>query len=110
MAPWAAGFEAWLLAWGFPSRTVGHRICLLAVLSRWLEREGLTAGDLSEERAEEFLEARRSAGYMTWVSSRCVALPLAYLREVGAVPPPVAVVVEGPLAGLLEGLPRVFGA
>jgi integrase/recombinase XerD len=102
LAPWAAGFEAWLLARGFSCWTVGHRMCLLAVLSRWLEREGLTAGDLSEGRAEEFLAARRSAGYVTWVSSRCVALPLAYLREVGAVPPPVAVVVEGPLAGLLE--------
>lgn len=102
LAPWAAGFEAWLLARGFSSWTVGHRMCLLAVLSRWLEREGLAVGDLSEERAEEFLAARRAAGYVTWVSSRCVGLPLAYLREVGAVPPPVAVVVECPLAGLLE--------
>jgi integrase/recombinase XerD len=102
LAPWAAGFEAWLVARGFSSRTVGHRMCLLAVLSRWLEREGLTAGDLSEERAEMFVAARRGLGYVTWVSSRCVALPLAYLREVGSVPPPVAVVVEGPLAGLLE--------
>jgi hypothetical protein len=102
LAPWAAGFEAWLLARGFSSWTVGHRICLLAVLSRWLEREGVAAGDFSEERAEEFLTARRAAGCVTWVSSRCVALPLAYLREVGAVPTAVAVGVEGPLAGLLE--------
>jgi integrase/recombinase XerD len=102
LAPWAAGFEAWLVARGFSSRTVGRRMCLLAVLSRWLEREGLTAGDLSEERAEMAVAARRGLGYVTWVSPRCVALPLAYLREVGAVPPPVVVVVEGPLAGLLE--------
>jgi site-specific recombinase XerD len=76
-------------------------MCLLAALSRWLDREALTAEDLNEDRAEVFLAARRAAGYVTWVSSRCVALPLAYLREVAAAPAPVVVAERGPLAGLL---------
>jgi hypothetical protein len=43
LASWVAGFEVWLIARGFSSWTVGHRMCLLAVLSRWLERVGLLA-------------------------------------------------------------------
>jgi integrase/recombinase XerD len=103
LAPWAAGFEGWLAARGFSPSAAYHRVCLLAALSRWLAGEGLTASDLTEESAELFLDARRAAGYMTWVSSRSVVLPLEYLREVGAVPPAVAVVAEGPLEELLEG-------
>ncbi len=40
---------------------------------------------------------------MTWVTSRCMELPLAYLREVGAVPPAAAVVSEGPWTEVLAG-------
>ena len=101
LAPWAAGFECWLARRGYASRSAYHRVCQLSLLSRWLEREGLAAGDLSEERAEEFLAARRSAGRVTWVSSRCVALPLEYLREVGAVPESVPAVVGDAVDELL---------
>jgi site-specific recombinase XerD len=78
-------------------------MCLLAALSRWLEAEGLGAGELTAERAELFVAARRRAGLRSWVSPRCVALPLAYLREVGVAPPPVPVVADGPVEVLLEG-------
>ena len=103
LAPWSAGFEAWLVGRGFSRWTVRQRLCLLSVLSGWLEREGLGAEDLDEARAGLFVAARRRAGLRSWVSSRCVALPLAYLREVRAVPPPVAVVADGPVDVLLEG-------
>jgi integrase/recombinase XerD len=86
LAPWAAGFESWLAARGYASRSVYHRVCALSLLSLWLEREGLTAGDLTDERAERFLDDRRAAARRWWGSSRCLALPLEYLREVGAVP------------------------
>jgi integrase/recombinase XerD len=85
LAPWAAGFECWLAARGYASRSVYARVCLLSSLSRWLEREGLSAGDLTDERAERFLDGRRAAGRRSGVSSRCLVLPLEYLREVGAV-------------------------
>lgn len=102
MAPWAAGFECWLVARGYASRSVYHRVCQLSLLSRWLEREGLRAGDLTEERAERFLDARRATGRRTWVSSRCLALPLEYLREVGAVPELMPGVVDDPVDELLD--------
>ena len=103
LAPWAAGFEDWLVGRGFSRWTVRQRLCLFSVLSGWLAREGLSAGELNEARAELFAAARRQAGLRSWVSPRCVALPLAYLREVGAVPPPVPVVADGPVEVLLEG-------
>jgi site-specific recombinase XerD len=76
-------------------------MCQLSLLSRWLEREGLSAGDLNNERAEQFLDARRAAGRRSWVSSRCLALPLEYLREVGAVPELMPAVVGGEVDELL---------
>ena len=103
LAPWAPGFEDWLVARGFSRWTVRQRVCLFAVLSGWLEREGLGAGDLDEARAGLFVAARRRAGLKSWVSPRCVALPLTYLREVGAVPPPVPVAADGPVEVLLGG-------
>ena len=103
LGPWAAGFESWLVGRGFSRWTVRQRLCLFAVLSGWLEREGLGAEDLDEARAGLLVAARRRAGLKSWVSPRCVALPLSYLREVGAVPPRVPVVADGPVEELLEG-------
>jgi site-specific recombinase XerD len=82
---------------------VRKRVCQLARLSSWLEREGLAVWELSEQSAELFVASRREAGYVTWVTSRCMELPLAYLREVGAVPPASVVASEGPWTGLLAG-------
>jgi integrase/recombinase XerD len=102
LAPWAAGFEGWLAARGYASRSVYHRVCQLSLLSCWLEREGLGAADLTDEHAERFLDARREAGLRTWVSSRCLALPLEYLREVGAVPELMPACVGDAVDDLLE--------
>ena len=102
LAPFAAGFEIWLTARGYASRSVYQRVCQLALVSRWLELAGLGAEGLTEERAGVFLDARRSAGRSTWVSPRSLALPLEYLRGVGAIPQPVPVVLEGPLEELLD--------
>jgi site-specific recombinase XerD len=64
----------------------------------------LGVSDLTTQRAELFVGERRAAGYSTWVSSTCVALPLAYLREVGAVPASVTVTApQGPWVEVLAG-------
>jgi site-specific recombinase XerD len=73
----------------------------LDLLSRWLEREGLSPGELSPERVEGFLVARRAAGYSTWLSVRSTALPLEYLRELGVVPAVTALGVTGDPVGRL---------
>jgi len=101
LSPWAAGYERWLAARGYARWSVRKRVCQLATLSSWLDREGLAVGELNEQRAEVFLGSRREAGYVTWVTSRCMELPLAYLREVGAVPPAAVVVSDEPWSELL---------
>ena len=101
LAPWAPGFERWLLGRGYSPSAVVHRRCLLAALSLWLERRGLDARELTEERALLFVAERRAAGLKTWVSKRSVRLPLEYLREVGAIPPAAEVLDDGPVAQLL---------
>lgn len=100
LAPYAAGFEGWMAARGFSRSARSHRLWQLGHLSRWLEREGLTAGELTLERAGQFVAARRAAGYRTWVSGRSLRLPLAYLREAGLAPPPV-LPAEGPVEVVL---------
>jgi hypothetical protein len=75
LAPYASGYGAWLAAQGYSRWTIGNRLWQLELLSRWLNDEGLAAGELTGESAERFLLARRAAGCLTWriffpVSSR----------------------------------------
>jgi integrase/recombinase XerD len=70
-------------------------------LSRWLQREGLDACDLTGEQAARFAETRRAAGVVSWSSPRSGALPLEFLREMGTVPPPTRARPVGPLEDLL---------
>jgi len=106
LAPSAAGYESWLAARSFSRRTVPGRVWQLDHLSRWLDREGLGPEELTPERVELFLAARRAAGYVTWVSPLSMRLPLAFLREVGVVPVSAASVADGPLEELLDGYRR----
>lgn len=106
LASCAVGYGSWLAARGYSRWTISHRLWQLDLLSRWLEREGLRPDELTSEWVERFLDARRSAGYSTWVSARSVALPLAYLGELGVVPDVTLRVVEDPLERLLEGYRR----
>ncbi|MCA1700359.1 MAG: site-specific integrase [Actinobacteria bacterium] len=101
LAEHAAGFESWLAARGYSPSAVRHRLWQLDRLSRWLEREGVGAGELTAECAERFLRAHRAAGYVTWISERSMALPLEHLREVGAAPVAGASVAEGPVEELI---------
>ena len=107
LAPYAAGYGSWLAARGYARWTVAHRLWQLDLLSRWLEREGLSPGELTPERVEAFVASRRAAGYSTWLSVRGTALPLEYLRELGVVPAaPAAAVVDDPLERLLADYSR----
>jgi len=86
LARYAGGYGSWLAARGYSRWAIAHRLWQLELLSRWLEREGLSPGELTAERVEGFLAARRAAGYSTWLSVRSTALPLEYLRGVEVVP------------------------
>jgi site-specific recombinase XerD len=106
LAPYASGFCSWLRSRSYSPWAVASRLCQLDQLSRWLERRGLTAGELTEARAAEFAGSRREAGLVTWTAPQSVALPLEYLREIGAVPVPQATAARGPLEELLADYGR----
>jgi len=106
LAPYAAGFESWLRSRSYSPSAAANRLCQLDRLSRWLERRDLTAGELSDARVAEFTDSRREAGLLTWTTQQSVALPLAYLREIGAMPSPEAIVASGPLEELLADYGR----
>ena len=101
LAEHASGFEQWLAAKGYSAQGAWHRVWQFDHLSRWLERERLRPDELTSARLEQFLAARRAAGYLTWVSPRSLRVPLAFLREVEAVPPLAPVTAEGQIDELL---------
>jgi integrase/recombinase XerD len=106
LAPFAAGYESWLSSRSYSPSAAEDRLCQLGQLSCWLEQERLGAGELSDEQAGRFLAARRASGRVSWVSPRSVMLPLAFLREVGAVPASTPVLADGRLEELLAEYQR----
>ena len=106
LAPYAAGFEVWLRSRSYSSSATANRLCQLDRLSRWLDRRGLTVGELSDALVAAFTSSRREAGLVTWTTPQSVALPLAYLREIGVMRSPAATVASGPLEGLLADYGR----
>lgn len=106
LAPFAAGFQEWLRSRAYSPSAIAGRLCQFAQLSRWLEREGLGVGELGDYQAERFVESRRTRGLVSWVSSRSVALPLEYLRELRVVPVRVPTLVDGSSERLLADYGR----
>jgi integrase/recombinase XerD len=88
LAGYAGGFAAYLAGAGYTPLSAANQLRLLAHLSRWLEDRGLALGSLTAGGAEEFLEARRGAGYTCRLSGRGLAPLLGYLRDLGVVPEP----------------------
>ncbi|MGZ4331851.1 MAG: tyrosine-type recombinase/integrase [Solirubrobacteraceae bacterium] len=87
LEPYVSGFVAELVERGYTSVSAAHQLRLMAHVSRWLASEGLAPDDLSRARVEEFVAARRAAGYVNYVTPRALAALLEHLREVGVVPP-----------------------
>jgi len=102
LAPYASALEHWLTSRGYARGTIGHKLWQLDQLSCWLERQGITAVELTPERVDEFLRARRAAGRVSFVTGG--ELPLGYLVEAGLLSSPAPVAAEGgPLEELLAG-------
>jgi integrase/recombinase XerD len=106
LAPFAAGFESWLRSRAYSPSAAADRVYQFDQLSRWLQREGLAAGELTGERAEQFAASRRAAGLVMWAAPRSAMLLVGYLRGLGVAPPPVPVVAQGPLQELLADYRR----
>jgi hypothetical protein len=106
LAPYAAGFGSWLRSRAYSPSAAAGRVCQLDQVSRWLEREGLGAGELTDEQAGRFAAARRVAGRVTWASPQSMALLLGYLRELGVAPVPASALAQGLLEELLADYRR----
>src|SRR6266704_6332441 len=92
LVPYVAGFHAELISLGYRPWPAIFQLRFMAHVSRWLESRGLAPREFSEERAEQFLRARRRVGYAHRLSSHALIRLLAYLRRLQVVPepPPVA--------------------
>ena len=89
----ARGFSEQLTKLGDTRLPAAGQLRLMAYLSRWLAGRGLGAGQLTPQRAEQFLGARRRAGHASRRSQRGLAPLLGYLRGQGVTPqliPPAA--------------------
>jgi integrase/recombinase XerD len=89
LAEYAAGFAAYLAGAGYTPLSAANQVRVLAHLSRWMEGRGLVPGELTGQRVQEFLAARRAAGYTCWLSERGLVPLLGCLRGLGVVPVPV---------------------
>jgi hypothetical protein len=80
---YAPGFRSWLLGNGYTPLGTVPKLQLMAHVSRWLEREGLTAAGLTEQEAGRFLAARHAGG-TRWPKSLAGLRPLLdYLGGLG---------------------------
>lgn len=93
LARYLEGLWAALAAQGYRPLSTANVARLMAHLSRWLRRKGLSAADLGPDQIGRFLKHRRRAGYTGWLSSHGLEPILQHLRAVGATPPPVRLVV-----------------
>lgn len=107
MAVYRAGFEVELARRGYTPLSAANQLRLMAHLSRWLEGHELTAGELTPDRVDAFLVARRGEGYTCWLSWRGLAPLLGHLRAVGVVSPLAVEAVSGVLDELV-GRYRVY--
>lgn len=89
LAPFAEQFRLRLGALGYSPLTVPHQMRLMAQLSAWLEAGGFGTTDLTEQRVDEFLVARRASGYRGLISRRGLVPLLELLAGLGQLPPPV---------------------
>jgi integrase/recombinase XerD len=82
----AHGVARRMLGAGYSPRTVRDYLYVLARLSRWLDDEGLAAGQLTAEVVQRFLLARRNAGYRRWCTVRSMRPMLTVLRDMCVIP------------------------
>src|SRR3954471_10613005 len=99
----ASGFAAELACLRYRRTPATFQLQLVAHASRWLQREGIGANELTSEVVERFLAERRAAGYTNYVTVRAMAPLLAYLRGLGVAPPASPRVAVGAVDVLLAG-------
>lgn len=102
LVPYVGGFRAELESQGYRPNPVCDQLRLMAHVSRWLASNGFDVVDLTPERVDDFLVARRAAGYVLWRSPKGVAPLLRYLRHLRVVPLPELATATTPAEHVLE--------
>jgi integrase/recombinase XerD len=85
----ADGYHREFVRLGYSSNWVTTQLVLIGQLNRWLADRGLTAGELTPARAEEFFAARRALGQRRVPTQRSLVSLFSYLQAEGVVPPPL---------------------
>ena len=100
LEPFTEGFAGMLEAQGYALGGARQLVLLAAHLSRWLEEQGLGAGDLTAEVVETFMAEHRSLH--RWCrSARSLGPLLAYLRSIDVVGEELPMASGSPAEALL---------
>src|ERR1700677_1283333 len=99
LAEHEAGFAAFLAQQGYALTSTAELIFRMRRLGRFLDGLGVEADALSPELIDAFVESEQRAARKV-PSDRWLRRVLAYLRSVGALPPP-PVVIPSPLDELV---------
>ncbi len=92
LAQFAPRLKAKLRECGYTPLSAVNVMRLMAHLSRWLDASGLSAAELTGERVEQYVAARRAEGRTSALLPRSLAPILAVLAEAGALVPETAAV------------------
>ena len=101
LEPHAASFGETLAQRGYAPCSAAAQLKLVAHLSRWMSGEGVPISELTPDRVEQFVAARRAAGYRHFLTSRGLRPLLRYLGERDVIPEPAPRTPESPVEGLL---------
>jgi site-specific recombinase XerD len=92
-----------LLAYGYARPSIRRKLQLLADFSRWLQRKGVEARELTPGHGRAFLLSRRRAGFRPHHGDRAaVAQVLELLRQQGITAEPIPHPITTPIERLLE--------
>jgi integrase/recombinase XerD len=83
LAPYASWLAGELARLGFTEGSAKGQLGLAAHLSRWLAAAGVGTEALTGPMVEEYLAARRTAGYTAYLTPKALAPLLGYLRGLG---------------------------
>jgi site-specific recombinase XerD len=86
LAPYLSGFKSALADSGYTPLSTVNQMRLMGHLSRWLESKRVCVSDLTTERVEEFLAARRADGYTALLSRQGLTPLLNFLSTRGKLP------------------------
>jgi integrase len=86
LGQYAPGYRTWLLDRGYAPLTTVSQLQLMAHVSRWLEREGLTATVLAGQEPGRFLAVRHAAGIRKPRTMAGLRPLLDYLGGLGVLP------------------------